>query len=349
MTRRPRNKFSLILVVFMTAASWVPICLARTQAEFYETLQNTTNLATLKAYLDTPDPQRARLVVLRIGDLLRKDATPYFLRLWTGNVANERFENEKVLSNPMVKLMLASFLARYDPEERYLNYILGHIDDGNWMIEAAAIRALEGINTPDVVPVARRKAYAKNFFVARSATDLLLRIAQTGPFADNALEAMKMIVADGTYPYPELQHDISVRNGEFERREKRKESQEFTADAVYESKEVERLDSYLRNGQFEKAIRILLPEARSGNLKAANLVGELYLAAKPPEYDAAVEWFQHGVDRGDPAAMVSLANMYLVGRGVEESRERAVELLRSAHGMGYAPATNLLKVLRVEK
>lgn len=108
----------------------------------------------------------------------------------------------------------------------------------------------------------------------------------------------------------------------------------------------QQLHQYLEKQQYQAAIDLVLPKAENGNAPAQHLVGELYLARNPPDYDRAREWLQRAVNQGYAPAKTSLANLYLSGRGVEQDEQEAVRLLQEAEQQGDQSAHLLLEKAR---
>ena len=315
------------------------------QSEFSRELQRTKDLKSLQSLLDTPDPQNARLVILRIGDVFKTSSVPYLRGLWSGNAPDPSFENGHILYDPVVRLMLAHQLETYQPDKSYREYIIEHLDDRRHAVQASAVDALESINDPEAVSLAQRKAYSDNFLIAWAAVDVLMRQSRKESLSEPATSALQSILDDHQYPHTRLKQEIRGGQGSTVFSTPEKVSKQEPKENVESAWNADLFRQYLIREEFDKAIELILPLARGGNLDAANTVGELYLFVKPPNFDAAIEWFQYGMNRGDPAAMVSMANMYLTGRGVEKSREKAVELARLARDKGYREGEQLFDML----
>ena len=93
-------------------------------------------------------------------------------------------------------------------------------------------------------------------------------------------------------------------------------------------------------GDFAAAIQLLSAEAAKGDPRAANAVGELYIAGRAgaPAPAEAARFFEQAAAANLPQAQLNLARMLQRGMGVERNLERAQTLTRQAAEAGFAPA-----------
>jgi TPR repeat protein len=91
---------------------------------------------------------------------------------------------------------------------------------------------------------------------------------------------------------------------------------------------------------YDGAMKLAMPLAEQGDLRAQTLVGQLYYrgrGVKQDDYQAA-RWFKLAADAGDAAAQLHLGNMYAEGQGVPQDSNEAARWYRRAADQGYAQA-----------
>ena len=61
---------------------------------------------------------------------------------------------------------------------------------------------------------------------------------------------------------------------------------------------------------YAKALRILRPLAEQGDIRAQNLLGNIYAEGKgvPEDYAEAVKWYRKAAEQGDASAQYHLRN-----------------------------------------
>lgn len=93
----------------------------------------------------------------------------------------------------------------------------------------------------------------------------------------------------------------------------------------------------IRAGDYDKAVRLLLPLAKDGDAGAQNAVGVLYAYGWGMAQDnrAAVEWFSKAAEQGLAKSQMSLGNMYKQGLGVQRDYAEALKWYRKAAEQGY--------------
>ena len=91
---------------------------------------------------------------------------------------------------------------------------------------------------------------------------------------------------------------------------------------------------------FEKA-------AEQGHAGAMNNLGSIY--AENEDYEKAVVWFERSAGKGYIEGLYNLAMCYLEGKGVEQNKEKAKQLLKSAADKGDYISAYALKKLDKEK
>ena len=68
-------------------------------------------------------------------------------------------------------------------------------------------------------------------------------------------------------------------------------------------------------------------------------------AYEQEDYKKAAEYYQLSADQNDPDGLECLGYLYLEGLGVEQSRDRAMELYRLAAALGSEEAQRQLAIL----
>ena len=82
--------------------------------------------------------------------------------------------------------------------------------------------------------------------------------------------------------------------------------------------EIEHARDLMEEGKFEKAMRELLPAARSGNADAEELIGIMYAMGLGVEQDdiRAFDWYLRASMKGHPGAQSGVGWYYEIGRGL---------------------------------
>ena len=102
--------------------------------------------------------------------------------------------------------------------------------------------------------------------------------------------------------------------------------------------------SALNKGDYEIALKKMLPLANAGNAKAQNMMGFMYFQGfgVDQSYSEAVKWYRKSSDQGFADAQANLGLMYQVGQGVQQDFPTAFKLFQKAADQGYANAQYLL-------
>ena len=105
-----------------------------------------------------------------------------------------------------------------------------------------------------------------------------------------------------------------------------------------------------QRGQYKTAFDLATTRAKTGDLKAMTMLGELYSSAlgAPHDYNKAAEWYKRASDAGDREAMFALAMMRIAGRGGPVDKGEAVKLLASATKLGEPKAAYNLALLYLD-
>jgi TPR repeat protein len=94
-------------------------------------------------------------------------------------------------------------------------------------------------------------------------------------------------------------------------------------------------------GNFSGAYLLLLPFAQAGNPEAQFMIGRMSdegggaIALDPVE---AARWYRLAAAKDYPKALYALAKAFVIGRGVEQSAQRALEYLTRAADVDFTPA-----------
>jgi uncharacterized protein len=86
---------------------------------------------------------------------------------------------------------------------------------------------------------------------------------------------------------------------------------------------------------LKSALHVWMQTAESGDAEAQTNVGEIYERGLgvPPNYEAAVMWYQKAADQGYSRALFNLGTMYEQGLGVSQDPLKALNLYRQAWGV----------------
>jgi len=118
--------------------------------------------------------------------------------------------------------------------------------------------------------------------------------------------------------------------------------------------EHERLSDWLagsaafENGDFQKALSLLLPLAEDGLLVAQAAVAQIYMEGLgvPPDPAAAMKWYVKAARRGDTSAEFMVGDALLSGSdGLDKNIEEGVCLLERSANKAYQPAQFTLSCL----
>ena len=82
--------------------------------------------------------------------------------------------------------------------------------------------------------------------------------------------------------------------------------------------EIEHARDLMEEGKFEEAMKELLPEARSGNADAEELIGIMYAMGLGVQQDdfRAFDWYLRSSMKGHPGAQSGVGWYYETGRGM---------------------------------
>ncbi len=86
---------------------------------------------------------------------------------------------------------------------------------------------------------------------------------------------------------------------------------------------------------YKTALKVWMPLAKSGDVKAQSYVGEIYEKGlgTQPNYQKAAIWYQKAANQGYSRAKMSLGSLYERGLGVPQSNTKALALYRDASGL----------------
>ncbi len=93
-------------------------------------------------------------------------------------------------------------------------------------------------------------------------------------------------------------------------------------------------------GDYATALRLLLPLAEQGDVRAQSAVGEIYYHGRgmPRDDIEAMKWFRRAGEQGEISAQFHLAEMYAQGQHVPQDFSEAFKWYRLAAEQGYAQA-----------
>src|SRR5450631_1230386 len=103
-------------------------------------------------------------------------------------------------------------------------------------------------------------------------------------------------------------------------------------------------------GDYQVALELWEPLARTGNVRAQNNIGACFAEGLGVErnLEHAAKWLTSAADGGDPVAQRNLAALYFKGEGVAPDQLRAAALYRSAAEQGDALAQDMLSWMLLE-
>ena len=110
----------------------------------------------------------------------------------------------------------------------------------------------------------------------------------------------------------------------------------------YNGKTMKRLsDQYVR---FEMNIGTMKEEAKAGDAESQfHLAFWLYMTHR---YKKSVKWLKRAVKQGHQGAGFQLAWMYYDGDGVEEDKDKAIEILEELSEKGFKEAKHVLNLIK---
>ena len=92
------------------------------------------------------------------------------------------------------------------------------------------------------------------------------------------------------------------------------------------------------NGKFDKALELMEPLAKNGDVEAQYILGYMYEfghVAKQNSTEAA-KWFRMAAEQGDALSQISLGRLYEAGKGVPRDYQQAAKLYKKAADQGSA-------------
>lgn len=98
-------------------------------------------------------------------------------------------------------------------------------------------------------------------------------------------------------------------------------------------------EAYIKRN-YEESLRLWLPLAEAGDVRAQFSVGALYYegAGVEQDYDQSFRWFRAAAEQGFAPAQFNLGNAYKHGQGVAQSDAEATRWWRLAAEQDFAPA-----------
>lgn len=96
-------------------------------------------------------------------------------------------------------------------------------------------------------------------------------------------------------------------------------------------------DSVYGSAQFTRGLELLRLAAETGLISAQQTLGDVYsqIHLMPDALTHAALWYKRAADQGDPMAQNRLADLHMLGRGVEQDDGAAFELYRGTAERGY--------------
>ncbi len=105
--------------------------------------------------------------------------------------------------------------------------------------------------------------------------------------------------------------------------------------------------AFYSEGDYETALKYLIPAADAGDVYAQFRVGYMYLLGEgvPVDYEKAAYYTKLSADQGEASAQLNLGRMYAEAVGVPQSYENAVKYYQMAAEQGESSASNNLGIL----
>ena len=87
---------------------------------------------------------------------------------------------------------------------------------------------------------------------------------------------------------------------------------------------------------YATALKVWLPQAKAGDVKAQTYVGEMFEQGlgTQPDYKTALHWYRKAAENGSDRAMMNLGSLYEQGLGVAKDEFEALNWYRKAAGLG---------------
>jgi len=100
-------------------------------------------------------------------------------------------------------------------------------------------------------------------------------------------------------------------------------------------------------GDYETALKELLPMADQGDARAQLILGLMYQKGQgvPQDYQEAIKWFHLAAAQGDALSQFGLGTIYYEGQGVPQDDQEAAKWYRLAAEQGDASAQSTLGMM----
>lgn len=281
----------------------------------YEQLRAENTINGVLEYLDTEDPQDARLAIIRLVEVGGRDVLPILLDLWNGRVRGIGLRHEEIYRDPIVRLTLAKELMVISPSMDYEEYIKAQAYSKNWIVQSIAAESLVVVGDDDSVDILGDLSKSSNDFVAEAALEAINKISHQSTNFEKGQQVLR---------HGPQEESLGRKGGGGEPLD-------------------QQVHAYLEARQYENALALVVIQARKGDPHAQHFAAEICLAMLPPDYACAVSWLREAVAQDYAPAKTSLAVMYMNGLGVGKNRKHALELLEDAKQDGDPSAKKLLE------
>ena len=121
----------------------------------------------------------------------------------------------------------------------------------------------------------------------------------------------------------------------------------FSGSSVVVANDLQDAAEALRNNEYEKAYKLLLPLAQQGNSIAQYNLGAIYSkgAGVAQDYKEAIKWYRLAAEQKHPNAQYSLGSKYMQGLGVSVDFDEAIKWFRLAEENGLTEASDLVELI----
>ena len=312
-------------------------------SDVYSEIRNVKTLSGLRKYLETNDINQIRYVIRVIARSKNQDKKEYLKSLWLYQKLPMDTGASDKYTNTNIKLSLAQFLLSMDkPGSQYKSYIKRQVDSNDWKVLSNVAEALTYVDDVDAVSFLVELCRSNNMLVAVNAARSLVKISENGGSNLLARREIDHLLKSSQIKFVKVIELLGGKNIDAN-------NKKVVNYDIYSISKVDSIvQTYLVNSKYIEAVNKLLPIAKNGDSQAQYILGEIYLTGPDNirDYKQSIFWLELSRNQKNHAAIYSLANAYLSGRGVQKNRAIAIELLEEAASSSYLPAIKLLDKLQ---
>ena len=118
----------------------------------------------------------------------------------------------------------------------------------------------------------------------------------------------------------------------------------------YAQADLESAKAAIEAGDYETAVKELLPLAEAGDAQAQQNLGSMYTEGKgvPKDYAEAIKWFRKAAAQGNALGQFNLGVMYHRGYGLQKNNVQAYAWTGIAAANGNADAVQVRNYLEIQ-